>query len=58
MKNLWNSIRTKVFTNYSQKGLRHLVEWQVEKMSTLASSQQVENQADISKLELSEEELY
>jgi hypothetical protein len=38
MKNLWNSIRTKVFTNYSAKGLRTLIEWVVEKMSSLAQN--------------------
>lgn len=36
MKNLWNSVRTKVFTNYSIKGLKTLIEWLVEKMSALA----------------------
>lgn len=33
IKNLWSSIRTKVFTNYSQRGLKILIEWLVDKMS-------------------------
>ena len=27
MKNLWNSIKQKVFPNYSTKGYRKLIEW-------------------------------
>ena len=27
MKNLWNSIKLKVFPNYSTKGYRKLIEW-------------------------------
>jgi len=63
LKNLWNSIRSKVFTNYSAKGLRTLVEWLVERMSQLASSSQIESgnksvggNSDLAKLEISEEE--
>ena len=36
MKNLWASIRSKVFTNYSMKGFKQLIEWLVSKMSLLA----------------------
>lgn len=36
LRNLWSSIRTKVFTNYSQRGLRTLIDWLVEKMSLIA----------------------
>ena len=32
MKNLWTSIRTKVFTNYSMKGFNDLIKWLVAKM--------------------------
>lgn len=32
MKALWASIRTKVFTNYSMKGLKSLAEWLAKKL--------------------------
>jgi hypothetical protein len=35
-RNLWQSIRSKVFTNYSQKGLKILINWLVDKMSMIA----------------------
>lgn len=65
IKNLWNSIRSKVFTNYSSKGLRTLIEWIVEKMTLLASmgqsaesnSKSLEGVSDIAKLEINEQEM-
>ena len=38
MKNLWNSIKQKVFPNYSTKGYRLLIEWIQLKMSHLVTS--------------------
>lgn len=38
MKNLWLSIRQKVFPNYSTKGYRKLVEWINAKMSSLITT--------------------
>ena len=38
MKNLWNSIKQKVFPNYSTKGYRKLVEWISNKMNRLLNS--------------------
>ena len=59
MKNLWNNIRQKVFTNYSSKGLRTLIEWVVEKMSMLAQNGQIDNDnsTDIAKMEINDTEL-
>lgn len=58
MKNLWNNIRSKVFTNYSLKGLRCLIEWVVEKMSTLTQQGHLDdNSQDIAKLEINDTEL-
>lgn len=36
IKNLWASIRSKVFTNYSIKGFQLLIEWLMERMTSLA----------------------
>ena len=38
MKNLWNSIKQKVFPNYSTKGYRKLIEWLNFKMHHLIKS--------------------
>lgn len=38
MKNLWNSIKQKVFPNYSTKGYRKLIEWLNFKMHYLIKS--------------------
>ena len=46
MKNLWASIRTKVFTNYSMKGFKQLIEWLVKKMSQLAQNTITEGPTD------------
>ena len=39
MKNLWNSIKAKVFPNYSTKGYRKLIEWISAKMTHLMTSE-------------------
>jgi len=52
LKNLWQSIRQRVFTNYSAKGLRTLIEWVVSKLVELTK-----NEKEISKLELTEQEM-
>jgi hypothetical protein len=61
LKNLWTSIRTKVFTNYSMRGFKQLVEWLVSRMSLLAQNCTIldgkSSASDIAKLELSEEDL-
>jgi len=71
LRSLWGSIRNKVFANYSQKGLKMLIDWLVDKMSLIAQSAGVNNKDmviglgqsevddscnDISKLEVTEEE--
>lgn len=38
MKNLWNSVKQKVFPNYSTKGYRKLIEWISRKMTHLMNS--------------------
>ena len=38
MKNLWGSIKQKVFPNYSTKGYRKLIDWINLKMDHLLSS--------------------
>lgn len=43
LRNLWASIRTKVFANYSQKGLKMLIDWLVDKMSVIAQNAGVNN---------------
>ena len=61
MKTLWNSIRTKVFTNYSMKGFKQLIEWLVSKMSLLAQNCTIldgkSSASEIAMLELSEDDL-
>jgi hypothetical protein len=61
MKNLWLSIRQKVFTNYSMKGFKQLVEWLVSKMSLLAQNCTIldgkSSASEIAMLELSEEDM-
>lgn len=61
MKNLWSSIRTKVFTNYSMKGFKQLIEWLVSKMSLLAQNCTIldgkSSASEIAMLELSEDDL-
>jgi hypothetical protein len=49
-----------VFTNYSAKGLRTLIEWVVEKLNTLYQNGvgDNENNIDVSKMELSETDLH
>lgn len=44
MKNLWNSIKQKVFPNYSTKGYRRLIEWISQKMSLLMNSEKTHPQ--------------
>jgi hypothetical protein len=39
MKNLWNSIKQKVFPNYSTKGYRKLIEWINFKLNHLMTAQ-------------------
>jgi len=39
MKNLWNSIKQKVFPNYSTKGYRKLIEWINFKLNHLMRAQ-------------------
>jgi len=43
LRNLWGSIRTKVFANYSQKGLKSLIDWLVDKMSIIAQNAGINN---------------
>lgn len=65
------SIRSKVFANYSQKGLKTLIDWLVDKMSLIAQNAGVNSKdmvvgleepldggdnPDIAKLEITEEE--
>lgn len=61
MKNLWTSIRSKVFTNYSMKGFKQLIEWLVSKMSLLAQNCTIldgkSSASEIAMLELSEDDL-
>jgi len=61
MKNLWQSIRAKVFTNYSMKGFKQLIDWLVAKMSLLAQNCTIldgkSSASEIAMLELSDEEL-
>lgn len=61
MKNLWANIRSKVFTNYSMKGFKQLVDWLVEKMSQLAQNCTIQDDrsriSEIAMLELSEDDL-
>lgn len=61
MKSLWTSIRQKVFTNYSMKGFKQLVEWLVQKMSMLAQNCTIldgkSSASEIAMLELSEEDM-
>ena len=61
MKNLWTSMRTKVFTNYSMKGFKQLIEWLVAKMSLLAQNCTIldgkSSASEIAMLELSEEDI-
>jgi hypothetical protein len=61
MKNLWANIRTKVFTNYSMKGFKQLIDWLVLKMSQLAQNCTIldgkSNISEIAMLELSEDDL-
>jgi hypothetical protein len=40
IKNLWFSIRQKVFPNYSQRGFRNLVGWLVGHLSDVKESTQ------------------
>ena len=44
MKNLWNSIKQKVFPNYSTKGYRKLVEWISLKMNHMMTSKKTHSQ--------------
>ena len=44
VKNLWQSIRQKVFPNYSTKGYRSLVEWINHKMTLLTSTEKLLSQ--------------
>ena len=44
MKNLWNSIKQKVFPNYSTKGYRRLIEWISNKMNVLLNSPKTHSQ--------------
>ncbi len=61
MKILWTSIRQKVFTNYSMKGFKSLVEWLANKLSMLAQNCSIldgkSSASDIAMLEISEEDL-
>ena len=61
MKNLWTSIRSKVFTNYSMKGFKQLIDWLVSKMSLLAQNCTIldgkSSASEIAMLELSEDDL-
>lgn len=61
MKNLWASIRSKVFTNYSMKGFKQLIEWLVAKMSMLAQNCNIldgkSSASEIAMLELSDDNL-
>lgn len=61
MKNLWASIRSKVFTNYSMKGFKQLIEWLVSKMSLLAQNCTIldgkSSASEIAMLELSDDDL-
>lgn len=43
LRNLWSSIRTKVFANYSQKGMKSLIDWLVDKMSLIAQNAGINN---------------
>jgi len=36
-------VRTKVFANYSQKGLKTLIDWLVDKMSAIAQNAGINN---------------
>lgn len=40
---MWASVRTKVFANYSQKGLKTLIDWLVDKMSLIAQNAGINN---------------
>mmetsp|Transcript_1902 Transcript_1902/g.2662 ORF Transcript_1902/g.2662 Transcript_1902/m.2662 type:complete len:189 (+) Transcript_1902:3059-3625(+) len=61
LKNLWTSIRTKVFTNYSMKGFKQLIDWLVHKMSLLAQNCTIldgkSSASEIAMLEMSEDDL-
>lgn len=61
MKTLWTSIRQKVFTNYSMKGFKSLVEWLANKLSMLAQNCSIldgkSSASDIAMLEINEEDL-
>ena len=61
MKNLWASIRSKVFTNYSMKGFKQLIEWLVAKMSMLAQNCNIldgkSSASEIAMFELSDDNL-
>jgi hypothetical protein len=58
---LWSSIRSKVFTNYSMKGFKLLIEWLVSKMSLLAANCTFKDgrshASEIAMLELSEDDM-
>ena len=60
MKNLWTSIRTKVFTNYSMKGFNDLIKWLVHKMQLLAQNCTIldgkSSASEIAFLELADED--
>ena len=61
MRQLWSSIRSKVFTNYSMKGLKSLAEWIAKKLQSMANCCPVVDMkssvSDIAMLEISDEDL-
>ena len=50
-------MRTKVFANYSQKGLKTLIDWLVDKMSLIAQNAGINNKDMVIGVAMNEEQL-